>query len=115
MVSDHSGGSAAAAPEAHQAAGAEPGPSTTPLGHARGGEVTVMVPTDVAERFNRAVDKTAATGGSAADSNQDSDTHKSGMEPLTDRARNLTEVTHEKVQSEGTSNTRAPEVGFPAR
>ncbi|KAI3435965.1 hypothetical protein D9Q98_002023 [Chlorella vulgaris] len=105
---------AAAAPEAHQAAGAEPGPSTTPLGHARGGEVTVMVPTDVAERFNRAVDKTAASGGSAADSNQDSDTHKSGMEPLTERARNLTEVTHEKVQSEGTSNTRAPEVGFPA-
>jgi hypothetical protein len=37
--------------------------------------------------------KHADSGGGVA-SNQDSDTHKSGMEPLTERARNLTEVTH---------------------
>ena len=117
---------------------------------ARGGEVTVKVPADIADRFNRAVVRPAAVGcpaallgqaacgSSSASSRQkqplfrrqpgrhaatlclhwpppappahaqnkhadsgegvgsdiDSETHKSGMEPLTQRARNLTEVAH---------------------
>ncbi|KAI3435963.1 hypothetical protein D9Q98_002021 [Chlorella vulgaris] len=112
MVSGHSGGSTAK-PVPGQAMGAEYGLPATQI-RACGGEVTVQVPKEVADRFNRALNKHADSGGGVA-SNQDSDTHKSGMEPLTERARNLTEVTHEKVRTRGTGETRAPEVGFPAR
>jgi hypothetical protein len=37
--------------------------------------------------------KHAESSGGVA-SNIDTDTHKTGMEPVTERARNLTEVTH---------------------
>ncbi|KAI7841339.1 hypothetical protein COHA_004957 [Chlorella ohadii] len=80
---------------------------------ARGGEVTVMVPADVADRFNRALHKHEGSGGGVA-SNIDTETHKAGFEPQTERARNLTEVAMEKMRTEGTGETRTPEVGFPA-
>ena len=43
------------------------------------------------------------------------DAHKSGMEPVAYRARNLTAVTEEEVRSGGAADTRHPNVGFPAR
>jgi hypothetical protein len=122
-------------------------PSMCPFLAARGGEVTVKVPADIADRFNRAVVRPAAVpcmarhraaapaqaaapaaaapqetvlqagrqqplaapcpsclqnkhaeSGEGVGSNIDSDTHKSGMEPLTERARNLTEVAHVGVR-----------------
>jgi hypothetical protein len=42
-------------------------------------------------------------------------THKSGFEPVVDRARNLTKVTEAAVRSGGEVETRAPNIGFPAR
>lgn len=42
------------------------------------------------------------------------DKHKSGMEPLPERARNLTEVAEAKMRSGGKAETRKPEIGFPA-
>lgn len=40
--------------------------------------------------------------------------HKSGMEPLPERARNLTAVAEAKMQSGGKAETRTPDIGFPA-
>ncbi|PSC71328.1 CCR4-NOT transcription complex subunit 10 [Micractinium conductrix] len=111
MVGGHSGGSSSQ-PVPGQAQGAEYGLPAHQV-RARGGEVTVKVPADVAERFNRAVSK-HADSGEGVGSNIDSETHKSGMEPLTERARNLTEVAEEKMRTGGTGETRTPEVGFPA-
>jgi hypothetical protein len=37
------------------------------------------------------------------------------MEPVSDRARNLTAVTEARVQSGGEAETRTPDIGFPAR
>ena len=42
-------------------------------------------------------------------------THKSGFEPVVDRARNLTAVTEAKARSGDEAETRTPDVGFPAR
>lgn len=79
---------------------------------ARGGEAQVKVSADVADRFEAAKAKHDAHAGPLA-SNINSETHKSGMEPVADRARNLTEVTEAKMQ--GAEETRSPNIGFPAR
>lgn len=111
MVSGHSGGSSAQ-PVPGQGEGAAFGLPPSQI-RASGGEVTVKVRADVADRFNRATNKHADSGEGVA-SNIDLDTHKAGMEPAGERQRNMTEVALEKMRTEGTGETRTPEVGFPA-
>ncbi|KAL4458635.1 hypothetical protein ABPG75_013500 [Micractinium tetrahymenae] len=111
MVSGHSGGSSAQ-PAPEQGMGATYGLPPSQI-RASGGEVTVKVRADIADRFNRAVNKHADSGEGVA-SNIDLDTHKAGLEPAGERQRNLTEVALEKMRTEGTGETRTPEVGFPS-
>ena len=77
------------------------------------GRTEIEVPASVADRFEAAKqgvhDRTGGTGP------QVDDTHKSGFEEVSDRARNLTAVTEAKVQSGGKAETRSPNIGFPAR
>jgi hypothetical protein len=79
-----------------------------------GGRTEIQVPASVADRFEAAKqgahERSAGTGPTPID-----DKHKSGFEQLPDRARNLTAVTEAKVQSGGEAETRAPDIGFPAR
>lgn len=82
--------------------------------YAEEGVAKVKVPEDVAEKFEAAKQHAHETSKGKGPSAID-EKHKSGFEPLVDRARNLTEVTRAKVQSEGEAETRYPEVGFPAR
>jgi hypothetical protein len=77
-----------------------------------GGAIRVEVPAAVADRFNAAVER---TGGGSDHSPVTDDKHMSGMEPVADRVRNLTEVATAKMQSGGTAETRTPDIGFPAR
>lgn len=81
----------------NQAQGAEYGlPSTQVKGDQ--GAVTVSVPKSVADRFESVVEH---SGGGSSQAPVFDEKHKSGMEPVTERARNLTEVTEAKVQSGG--------------
>lgn len=75
------------------------------------GSVTVKIRADLADRFNKLVRKSPA-GGVAA--NIDTETHKAGLEPLTERVRDLTAVAEAKAQTGGTAETRTPDIGFPS-
>ncbi|KAK2080782.1 hypothetical protein QBZ16_000636 [Prototheca wickerhamii] len=83
--------------------------SIDPEGPGGRGGVTAQVPKDVADRFEAAVNK-HQEAGTKSDEPLD-DKHKSGMEPVTERARDLKDVAEAKGSGD---DTRAPESGFPA-
>jgi hypothetical protein len=92
------------------AQGAEHGlPSTQVTGHGKGA-VAVEVPAAVADHFEAA---TARLAGAGAPSNPTPADHKSGLEPVAERARDLTEVATAEMQSGGAADTRPPGIGGP--
>lgn len=94
-----------------QAQGAEYGFPKSQVKADAGGVTRVQVPAHVADRFEHALAKHA----NKPESNFPDEKHKSGLEPVIERARNLTEVAEAKMRTGGKAETRTPNIGFPSK
>ena len=98
---------------AAEAQGAEFGLPSAQL-KGEGGAVRAEVPASVAEHFESAQARMEQSGAARPSAPLD-DTHKSGLEPVSERARDLTAVTEAKIRSGDAAETRSPNIGFPGR
>jgi hypothetical protein len=93
------------------AQGAEHGlPSTQVSGHGKGA-VAVEVPAAIADHFEAAM---ARLTGPGAPTNPTPEDHKSGLEPVAERVRDLTKVATAEMQTGGAAETRPPGIGGPS-